>query len=209
MKKNNKDEKITETTEKTKIEKKEIDSQTSVRAIINGYVAYGIICLFIFFFISVIINLIFSNTHTITIAVTVSIIEAIFIFFALHGLCRLSTYDVFKKCKTKLENINIISKKMIVFFLIVIICSVICSATSLFVKLDSLYKDIQLSSIQYKQVFTEGFTNKLINEMIVDYNHERQYTMLSTLILEFGFAISVFSLIPYQKKVLNAYNKYE
>ena len=65
---------------------------------------------------------------------------------------------------------------------------------------------IQLSELQYKQVFSSNFTKQLTNDMLMEYNQEKINLLLSTIILELGFVTSVFSLIPYQKKTLELYN---
>lgn len=189
--------------------KKEITVKTSVKAIITGFVAYGIILFFIFscgyLLVDAIINSL-NIPNKLALSVTLAVIGAIILFFTIHGLCRLSTYDVFKKCKTNPENISKISQKLNLFFLLCVIISLLLSISLLFLKLDSLYKSIQLSELQYKQVFSSNFTKQLTNDMLMEYNQEKINLLLSTIILELGFVTSVFSLIPYQKKTLELYN---
>lgn len=189
--------------------KKEITVKTSVKAILTGFVAYGIILFFIFscgyLLVDTIINSL-NITNKLALSVTLAVIGAIILFFTIHGLCRLSTYDVFKKCKTNPENISKISQKLNLFFLLCVIISLLLSISLLFLKLDSLYKSIQLSELQYKQVFSSNFTKQLTNDMLMEYNQEKINLLLSTIILELGFVTSVFSLIPYQKKTLELYN---
>lgn len=189
--------------------KKEINVKTSVKAIITGFVAYGIILFFIFSCGYLLIDALIDsleNINKLALSVTLAIIGSIILFFVIHGLCRLSTYDVFKKCKTDSENIHKISQKLNLFFLICVILSVLLSISFLFLRIDSIYKSIQISEMQYEQVFSSSFTQQLTNDMLKNYNEEKINLLFSTIILELGFVNAVFSLIPYQKKMLKLYN---
>jgi hypothetical protein len=194
------------------MEKKEIPIKTSVKAIINGFVSYGIILgflftLLIFLFEQLISSLVSFNNLGLT--AVLSLITAILLYFLVHGICRLSTYDVFKKCKTNPENINSISQKLNAFFLICIIVSVVISVSSALIKLNFIYQSIEDSKYQYGQVFSSSFTEQLTNEMLTEYSETKTSLLISTIIVELGFVISTFSLIPYQKKMITLYNKYE
>ena len=190
------------------IEKKEISAKTSIKAIITGFVAYGIIGLFLCVFFSLFVQVLISNNNNLTLTITIPVIESFFLYHIIHGICRLSTYDVFRKCKTNPDNINYICKKMNLFFIICIFIFVLSTIFFLIMKLDNLYSQIQLSELQYKQVFSDNFTNQLISDDYQKYDTQKTHLIISTIIIELGLVISIFSLIPYQKKMLNEYNKF-
>lgn len=190
------------------VEKQEINVKTSVKAIITGFVAYGIICAFICFFLSVVIDILLTEFNNFKLAILVPIAGSIFLYYIIHGLCRISTYDVFKKCKTNPDNIDSISKKMNLFFIFCIIFILIISIIFLVFKLDSLYTQVEISKLQYDQVFSKDFSNQLISEELEKYNSEKTYTIISTIIIELGLFISILSLIPFQKKMIKEYNKF-
>lgn len=190
------------------VEKQEINVKTSVKAIITGFVAYGIICAFICFFLSVVIDILLTEFNNFKLAILVPIAGSIFLYYIIHGLCRISTYDVFKKCKINPDNIDSISKKMNLFFIFCIIFILIISIIFLVFKLDSLYTQVEISKLQYDQVFSKNFSNQLISEELEKYNSEKTYTIISTIIIELGLFISILSLIPFQKKMIKEYNKF-
>lgn len=190
------------------VEKQEINVKTSVKAIITGFVAYGIICAFICFFLSVVIDILLTEFNNFKLAILVPIAGSIFLYYIIHGLCRISTYDVFKKCKTNPDNIDSISKKMNLFFIFCIIFILIISIIFLVFKLDSLYTQVEISKLQYDQVFSKDFSDQLISEELEKYNSEKTYTIISTIIIELGLFISILSLIPFQKKMIKEYNKF-
>lgn len=187
-------------------EKQEISVRTSVKAIITGFVAYGIICLFLCICFSLFINTLLINNTNIILGITVPVLECFLLYHIIHGICRLSTYDVLKKCKTNPNNIDNISKKMNLFFVVCAILFVVLSIVFLVLKLDTLYSQIKISELQYGQVFSEKFTEKLTNDMLTHYNEQKAYSIISTVIIELGLVVSIFSLIPYQKKMLHTYN---
>lgn len=191
------------------MDKKEISVKTSVKAIITGFVAYGILLGFLAICVKLIINAIINalpNSNLVTLSYSLPLLGIFVIYFVIHGLCRLSTYDVFKKCKTNEENIDNISRKMNLFFIICIIFSVVFSIATLSLSNTAKYQSIELAKLEYGSVFSNDFTNQLTNSMINDFNKEKTYSLISTTILELGFVVSFFSLIPFQKKMLKLYN---
>ena len=95
------------------MEKKEISTRTTVKAIITGFVSYGIIVTFICLLIIALGNQFLSNYSGISgqvLHITVPLIAIIFLYFIIRGICNLSTYDVFKKCKKNTDNYKKIIK---------------------------------------------------------------------------------------------------
>ena len=103
------------------MEKKEICTKTAVRAIITGFVAYGIIINFIALLLIAIGNYFLKNMAGSTakgLYVTLPLMAVIIIYFIIHVICKLSTYDVFKNCKTNPNNYKSIIKYLNIFFII-------------------------------------------------------------------------------------------
>lgn len=194
------------------MEKKEISARTTVKAIITGFVSYGIIANFLCLLILAIANYFLSSlsgSFTNGLYITVPLIAIIFVYFIVHGICRISTYDTFKKCKTNPENYKKIIKYLNIFFILCIILSIVIFLGLLYLNLKYQIKSIELSVLQYKQSFSQDFINYLKSEMINSYNISKSNAITSTIILEIGFMISFISLIPYQKKMILKYNEFE
>lgn len=192
------------------MEKKEINTRTTVKAIITGFVSYGIIVNFLCLLIIALGNQFLSNFSGISsrvLHVTVPLIAIIFLYFIVRGICNLSTYDVFKKCKTNPENYKKIVKYLNIFFIVCIILSIVFFLSLLYLNLQYQLKSIDLATFQYKTIFSEEHTEELKNEMLDTYNDSKTNLIISTIILEIGFAISFISLIPYQRKMITKYNE--
>lgn len=84
------------------MEKKEISARTTVKAIITGFVSYGIIINFLCLLIIAIGNYFLKNVPGSTargLYITLPLMAVIIIYFIIHIICRLSTYDVFKNVR--------------------------------------------------------------------------------------------------------------
>lgn len=190
-------------------EKKVIPAKTVVKGLITGFVSYGII---IGFLLLVIALTLFTSISSISgenqkiLSITIPLFFAFVLYFAVHSICKISTIDLFKKCKTNSENLPEISQKMNLFFLVCIILFVILSNCLLVLKLSNERKSIDVASETYNQVFSDNFTKTLTNEMLADYNETKNQTLVSAIIIELSLVVSFFSLIPYQKKMILEYN---
>ena len=193
------------------MDKKEITEKTTVKALITGFVSYGIITVFICWLLLLIGNSILNNFKGSTakgLYITLPLMAVICIYCIIHMVCRMSTYDVFKKCKTNPENYKNINKFLNVFFLIVIFLSIATFLSLLYLNLQVQLKSIELATLQYKQIFSEKHVALLSDDMNNTYNESRTNLIISTIILEIGCAISFLSLIPYQRKMILKYNEY-
>ncbi len=192
------------------MEKKEITARTTVKAIITGFVSYGIILIFISLLIYALIENFLSNfsgTSTRGLYITIPLIASILIFLALHLICKLSTYDVFKKCKTKVENYKSINKFMNIFFIVCIVLAVAVFAELLFLNLDFQLKSIDYTLMQYNNVFTEQHIELLHEQMNTQFENSKTNLTISTTILSLGIATSFLALISYQRKMIKKYNE--
>ena len=191
---------------------KEISAKTTVKAIITGFVSYGIIaifiCLLIFTFGDYLLSQ-FSNNNINGLYVTLPLIAAIFIYFTIHLICRLSTYDVLHKCKVNPKNYTSITKALNTFFIICIILSIVVFLSLLYLNLQYQLKSIELASVQYREVFSQNHIKILQSEMNTLYDQSKTNLTISTIILVIGLSLSFLSLIPYQRKMILTYNKFE
>ncbi len=193
------------------MEKKEISARTTVKAIITGFVSYGIIINFLCLLIIAIGNYFLKNVPGSTargLYITLPLMAVIIIYFIIHIICRLSTYDVFKKCKTNPDNYKNIIKYINIFFIVCIFLSIILFLGLLNLNLQYQAKSIDYAVLKYNEIFSVEHTNQLKEEMLSTFNNSKENLTTSTIILELGFAISFLSLIPYQRKMILKYNDF-
>ena len=192
------------------MEKKEITAVTTIKAIITGFVSYGLLTTFIFLLLFSIVYYVLNNyiiTNSRELYATLSMIAAILIYCIIHLVCRMSTYDVFKKCKTNPDNYKKISKFLNLFFIVVILASIASVLILLNLNLKYRLMTIDYSTLKYKEVFSENFVDTLHSQMISSYNTYKLNTITATVIIEIGYTISFLSLIPYQSKIIKKYNE--
>lgn len=190
-------------------EKKVIPAKTVVKGLITGFVSYGIIIGFLLLVVALIFSTTISNisdANQKVLSISLPLLFAFILYFVIHSICKISTIDLFKKCKTNSENLPEIFQKMNLFFLVCIILFVILSNCLLVLKLSNERKSIDVASETYNQVFSDNFTKTLTNEMLADYNETKNQTLVSAIIIELSLVVSFFSLIPYQKKMILEYN---
>lgn len=192
------------------MEKKEISARTTIKAIITGFVSYGIITIFICLLFFAVGNYYlnqFSSSTASGLYITLPLISVIFLYFIIRAICRLSTYDVFKKCKTDQKNYKLIIKSLNIFFIICIALSIILFLSLLYLNLEYQLKSIELASVQYREVFSENHIKILQSEMNSIFEESKTNLTKSTVILVIGLSISFLSLIPYQRKMILKYNE--
>ena len=127
------------------MKKNDIDATSTVRHIITGFVSYTIITGFICFVILIVVNNLLSNFVGISsrgLYITLPLMAVILVYAIIHGICKLSTYDTFKKSKTSPDNYKKIVKYLNLFF-------IACIILSIFVFLELLYLNL---SIQAKTI---------------------------------------------------------
>lgn len=193
------------------MEKKEISSRTTIKAIITGFVSYGVITIFICLLLLAIANHFLENIVTSNISglyITLPLMASLLIYLFTQLICKISTYDVFKKCKTNPENYKRIFKYLTIFFIICIILSIVLFLSLLYLNLEFQAKTIDYTILKYKEIFSAEHTQMLQEEMISLYNSTKVNLVRSTIILEIGFTISFLALIPYQMKMIKKYNEF-
>ena len=121
------------------------------------------------------------------------------LYFIIHLICRISTYDVLKKCKVNPNNYKTIVKALNIFFIICIILSIILFLSLLYLNLQYQLKSIELASVQYREVFSENHIKILQSEMNSIYENSKTNLTTSTVILVIGLSISFLSLIIFNQ----------
>ncbi len=193
----------------SKTTKKAIPASTVIKALITGFVSYGVLLAFIVIACYLGINRLISKLPQANIEVleiTMPLIWAFVIYFLSHAICRLSTVDLFSKCKTDKNNYPEITNKMNTFFIIFAIVIMLFGIALLMVRFSNTEASINLMSNQYLQVFSKEFTTSLTNKMIEDYNNWKVQAIIATVIIEVAILVSMISLIPFQQKLLEQYN---
>ena len=194
-----------------RIQKKEIAAGTVVKAVITGYIAYGILIGFIVFMVGLTVDWTVNqipNADFEVLSISLPLMGALLLYYIVHGVSKLSIYDVFSKCKTNPDGVEKICTRLNLFVLICIVLSVVFFITTTGMTFSNQRRDIEISSMQYNQIYSKEFANQLTNDMLENYEMQKQNTIMSIIILELGVVVSFISLIPYQKKLIEKYNKF-
>lgn len=111
----------------------------------------------------------------------------------------------------KKEDVDIVSKKLGKIFIVFIIASIILTLVYLYFTLMYEAKiqkqSLLIAEMNYNKTYSEDFVSKLKNEMISDFYTYRANIIAYTFILELGFCISIIAIIPFQKLMIEKYNK--
>lgn len=193
------------------MEKNEINTKTTIKAIITGFVSYGFIamfiCLLIISFVNQFLNL-FTGRHAQGLYITVPLMAVILLYFLIHAICRASIYDVFKKCKTNPENYKTINKYLNLFFIFCIILTIVLFLTMLNSNLKYQLYEINLAKTRLSVGLPEKIVEDMLSPKVIAFNTAKTNLITSTVILVIGVSISFLSLINYQKKMITKYNEF-
>ena len=135
------------------------------------------------------------------------IILGIIGWYLMFLLCRLSTYDVLNDCMIKEEDKKSVNKGMKLLFIVLIIVSLIFTLAILYLRIQSAATQILINSTQNDSVFSPNFNKILLQRDINNFELYRSVTIRTTFIQELFFIISIFSLGPFQAKMIDTYNE--
>ncbi len=196
-----------------KIEKKEIPERTAVKAFVNGFVSYGIIFSFITIVFITLFKLATKNLNVnneFNYMIVNSILKSIIFFFLILFVCRISTFDVLKKCKVKKEDIKYINTNMTKFFIICCLFSLMIFSFNLSLKYLNMKNDlyrIQTSNYNsFKDDDVKIATALTDREITKNKDNWFKYKFCAS-IVEVSILISCVYLISYQKKMILIYNE--
>ena len=191
------------------VEKKSIVPRTAVNALINGFVAYGILLIFIFLTIAIFTTWVVDNNRDVVnydvLKYTLPLMAAFLIFFLVRGTCRLSTYDLFKNCKIEKEEVDNVCTKMNFFY----ICLVAFSVATIIIYMITRFSNERIQIARDLMVYNQAnsiYAEEKEEELIEEYEINRANTLVQTLIVEMGLLLGIFSLIPNQRRLIERYN---
>lgn len=197
--------------------KKEISEKSAIITLIRLFISYGILISFLFSVIAIVL-IHFTNNVTfyneLIFKLSISIFFSMFIYIFIHLICKLSNIDLLRKYKLEKNKEYYVCKKMNLFYLLCILFFVLLTITGLSIKFS---KEINQINIAYNQYITDlsitdvnlayDFANNYKDGALKEFYHNRKMTLIIAIILEMGLVYSFISLIPYQKKMLDIYNK--
>ena len=208
--KKEKKEKIGKVEKKVKTaDKKAIHPRTAVKALINGFVAYGILIIFIFLTITVFTTWIVDNNRDVVnydvLKYSLPLLAAFLIFFLVRATCHLSTFDLFKNCKIEKEEVDEVCTKMNFFYICLIAFSVAIIIIYMITRFSNERIQIDKDIMLYRE------TNSILadekeQELLSEFEANRANTLVHTLIVEMGLLLGIFSLIPNQRRLIERYN---
>ena len=196
--------------------KQKISEKTAVKAIITGYVSYGILISFIFAILIILLAYIsnkFMLSTNLFCTILTSLIFSFLLYFTIRLICKLSNIDLLRKCKFDKKQEVFVCKRLNLFYLLCTLFFILVIISSLLVRFNT-----QLSQIEYNYQtkiidmskddynlaidYAEDYKKNALN----DYYKNRETTLIISTIVELGLVLSFISLVPYQKKMLDIYN---
>lgn len=192
-------------------EKKVIAPKDAIRGLINGFISYGILLMFIFLAIVVLIVWLVNNNRLNvnydTLKYSLPLIGAFLIFFLIRGICKLSSFDVFKKSRIEEKDIDIVHGRMNLFYICLVGFSVLIIVVYLLTRFYNMSSEItSYKQSLYLSNYNEEYVDYLIDQKITEYSEQKSDIIISTTIIEMGLFLGIFSLIPAQKKLIEKYN---
>ena len=196
---------------KSTAKKKSIIPRTAVKGLINGFVSYGILLIFIFLTIVIFTTWLVENNKDVidynTLKYSLPILAAFLIFFLIRATCRLSTFDLFKKCKIEKKDIDSVCNKMNLFYICLVAFSVIVIILYLIVRFSNEKLLITRDLSQYSPSSSlSSYAEEREQELIKTYEDNKANTLTQTIIIEMGLLLGIFSLIPNQRRLIERYN---
>lgn len=193
----------------SKSKKKMIVPKTATKGLINGFIAYGIMLMFIFLSLVVVVVW-FVDNHKESInydvlKYTLPALGAFIIFFLIRATCRLSTFDLFKNCRVKKDEVDGVCRRMKFFYAIVIIFSIFAVSVYMIVDFSNARVDVMRDLINYSQS-NSYYAREKETEIIKNFEETRTDNIIQTMIIEAGIMLGIFSIMPSQKKLIERYN---
>ena len=190
--------------------KKSILPKTAVKGLINGFISYGILLIFIFFAIVVLVTWIIENNRNVVnynvLKYTLPILAAFLVYFLIRATCILSTFDLFKNCEIQKNEIDSVCKKMNLFYICVVAFSIMSIVIYLLTRFSNEKVMIARDISQYSTDISSSYAEEKKKELIEEYENNKENILIQTIIVEIGSLIGIFSLMPNQKKLIERYN---
>ena len=188
------------------MEAKEENYKNVLKSNIILFLSYSILIGFIFLLVSIIVKCSVVSVSSTLLSVVLSLISGILLFHLLHFICKSSTLESFKKINLDTKNANNFMKKMNLFFMICIIFSILICLGYLLID-NLIYANAINQAYEQYDFISHEFAQKVANHIQESHQNALLGKMFSTVIIELSLVISFLSLISYQKKLLEKYNK--
>ena len=184
------------------METKDTNYKKVLKSNIILFLSYGILTTFIFMLLTISIKCALHGIFNTALSISLSLISGIIIFYLLRFVCRSSILETFSKTKLSQENSTLFLKKMNVFFIICMILSILICIAYLIINNILFAKAITQAYEKYEFISLD-LADQIADKIRENYQDSLIGKVSSTIIIELSLAISFFSLIPYQKKLLS------
>jgi len=188
------------------METKEINYKKVINSNIVSFLSYGILTGFIFILLVIIAKCAVYKIYNTALSISLGLIGSIIIFFLVRFVCRSSSYETLKKSKIANEYCNKFLSNMNLVFILCIIISILIFIGYIIVNVNLYLVAIDDAYSQYG-IVSADFTNRVVNNIREEYYLTIQTKFLSYTIMELSLVTSFLTLIPYQKELLEKYNK--
>lgn len=188
------------------METNETNYKSILKSNITLFLSYGILIGFIFLVLVLAIKYALEDISSTPLSITLSLITGFFLFYFLRFICKTSTIESLKRAKLSEENKVRFLQKMNLLFTLCIVLSIIICIGYLFIN-NLLFSHAIAQAYQKYEFISSEFTNQVIHRINEEYQNSLAGRVFSTIIIELSLAVSFFSLIPYQRKMLEKYNK--
>lgn len=188
------------------METNETNYKNILKSNITLFLSYGILIGFIFLVLIIAIKYALEDISSTSLSITLSLITGILLFYLLRFICKTSTIESLKKGFLSKENKARFLQKMNLLFTLCIVFSILSCISYLFIN-NLIFSNSISQAYQKYEFISSDFTNQVIHRINEEYQNSLAGRVFSTIITELSLVISFFSLIPYQKKLLEKYNK--
>lgn len=185
---------------------KEKNYKEIIISTIVHFLTYTIIIIFLFSLITFWVKHALKGVHNDLLTVCLSLISAILIYHSLHFACKSSTIENLKNSKLDKNSSELFLKRMNLLFVLCVLGSILFSLSYIILDKIAFMNSINQVYDQYYVVSSE-LADKLINYLETEHHASIFGKIYSLIIIEISTVISFMSLIPYQKKVLEKFNK--
>ena len=185
---------------------KEKNYKEIIISTIVHFLAYTAIIIFLFSLVTFWVKHALKGIHNDLLSVCLSLISAILIYHSLHFACKSSTIENLKHSKLDKTSSELFLKRMNLLFVFCILGSILFCLSYVLLEKITFINSINQVYYQYGSLSPE-LADKLINYIETEHQASVFGKIYSLIIIEMSTVISFMSLIPYQKKVLEKFNK--
>lgn len=188
------------------MEAKDTNYKSVLKSNIILFLSYGILTGFIFILLAFVVKYTLQDISNTFLSITLSLIGGILLFYLLRFVCKSSTLESFKKTTIAEENSKYYLRKMNLLFIICVLLSIFICICYLLMN-HFLFSNAITQAYEKYEFISSEFANQVVYKITQEYENSLFSKVSSTLIIELSLVVSFFSLVPYQKRLLEKYNK--